>query len=109
MQAPHFLIRDGVESGELELVQSYYRSDNFNVYAYYSHKSYVPAKVRVFLDFIVDELQRITALPFYLVNNENYLRRKLDNAGMWVSGFLLFLKLFEITIPERIVGFAKRD
>ena len=56
MQAPHFLMRQGLESGELQLVQSYFRYDAFNVYAYYSTKSYMPAKVRVFLDFIINEL-----------------------------------------------------
>ncbi|MGH1484913.1 MAG: LysR family transcriptional regulator [Cellvibrionaceae bacterium] len=59
MQAPHFLVRDAVEKGELEIVQSYYRSENFNVYAYYTHKTYMPAKVRVFLDFLVEELEKI--------------------------------------------------
>ncbi len=59
MQAPHFLVRDAVKAGELDIVQSYYRSENFNVYAYYSHKNYTPTKVRVFLDFIIDELKRM--------------------------------------------------
>jgi DNA-binding transcriptional LysR family regulator len=57
IQAPHFLLRDAVEKGELKIIQSYYRYEQFNVYAYYSDRVYMPAKVRVFLDFIVDELK----------------------------------------------------
>ncbi len=59
MQAPHFLVREAVEKGELDIVQSYYRSEHFNVYAYYSHKTYMPVKVRVFLDFLVEELGKM--------------------------------------------------
>jgi DNA-binding transcriptional LysR family regulator len=59
LQAPHFLLREAVLSGSLELVQSFYRSEDFSVYAYYSHKDYMPVKIRVFLDYIVNELKAI--------------------------------------------------
>ena len=59
VQAPHFLLRDAVSSKKLEVVQAYFRSTTFNVYAYYTNKDYLPMKVRVFLDFIVDELNKI--------------------------------------------------
>jgi DNA-binding transcriptional LysR family regulator len=59
LQAPHFLLRDAVTKGELEIIQSYYRSVDFNIYAYYSSKDHLPLKVRVFLDFISVELARM--------------------------------------------------
>jgi DNA-binding transcriptional LysR family regulator len=59
MQAPHFIIRDALKNGELQLVQPYYRSKLFKVSAYYLHRGYVPAKVRAFLNFLVDELNNI--------------------------------------------------
>ncbi|MGH1441529.1 MAG: LysR family transcriptional regulator [Cellvibrionaceae bacterium] len=57
IQAPHFLLRSAILEGSLNVVQSFYRSKGFNVYAYYSQKEYMPAKVRVFLDYIVEELK----------------------------------------------------
>lgn len=59
MQAPHFLVREAIQAGELDIVQPYYRSKRFSVYAYYSHKDYVPIKVRVFLEHLVNELKLI--------------------------------------------------
>jgi len=59
MQAPHFIIRDALQKGQLVLVQPYWRSEAFNVYAYYVHRGYVPAKVRAFLHFLVAELERM--------------------------------------------------
>ena len=37
-------------------LKTFCKIKNFNVYAYYTHKTYMPAKVRVFLDFLVEEL-----------------------------------------------------
>lgn len=59
IQAPHFLVRDAIINEELEQVQDYYRSEQFNVYAYYSHKEYMPQKIKVFLNFITEELARM--------------------------------------------------
>lgn len=57
IQAPHFLVRDALAKGELKTVQPNYRHSEFNVYAYYLNKDYVSAKVRVFLNFITEELE----------------------------------------------------
>jgi len=59
IQAPHFLLRSAIEEGSLVLVQPFYRSDAFNVSAYYSQKDYMPVKVRVFLDYIIAELKAL--------------------------------------------------
>ncbi len=59
VQAPHFLLRDAVIKGELNLVQSYFRYEQFNVYAYYPHKQFLPQKVKVFLEFVVQELAQM--------------------------------------------------
>ena len=59
IQAPHFLLRDAVLKRQLVIVQSYLRYEQFNVFAYYSHKDFLPAKVNAFLDFITHELARI--------------------------------------------------
>lgn len=56
MQAPHFLLRDALNAGKIKLVQPYFNHEKFSIYAYYSDRGYVPEKVRVFIDFIVQEL-----------------------------------------------------
>lgn len=56
MQGPHFLLRDAVRNGQLKLLTSYYRSESFSIYAYYVNHTYLPLKVRVFIDFLKEEL-----------------------------------------------------
>lgn len=59
IQAPHFLLRDAVLKRQLVIVQSYLRYEQFNVFAYYSHRDFLPKKVKVFLDFITEELAQM--------------------------------------------------
>jgi len=57
-QLPHFLAKQGLESGELVSLYPCFRPpqpDN-GVFAIYAKREYLPARVRVFIDFITTEL-----------------------------------------------------
>ncbi len=58
-QLPHFLAKAGLESGELMSLYPYYRPpqpDN-GVFAIYPKRDYLPARVRVFIDFMSAALE----------------------------------------------------
>ncbi len=57
IQAPHFLLRSAIQEGSLTVIQPFYRSKSFNIYAYYAQRNYVETKVRVFLNHIMTELK----------------------------------------------------
>jgi len=59
VQAPHFLVRDAILQNKLVPIDSYYRHEQFSIYAYYLNKGYLPARVKVFLDFLREELDAI--------------------------------------------------
>ena len=53
---PWVYIKDDLADGTLEFVLNDWSSTHYSVYAVYPSRRYVPAKVRAFLDFIVEEL-----------------------------------------------------
>ncbi|MBU2180856.1 MAG: LysR family transcriptional regulator [Gammaproteobacteria bacterium] len=58
-QLPHFLAKAGLESGELVSLYRYYRPpepDN-GVFAIYPKRDYLPARVRVFIEFITAAME----------------------------------------------------
>lgn len=60
-QLPHFLARQGLQTGALVSLFPYYRPpqpDN-GVFAIYPKRDYLPARVRVFIDFISAQLEAL--------------------------------------------------
>lgn len=53
---PRIYIKKDLEEGALQAVLGDWTSMQYSVYAVYPTRRYLPAKVRVFLDFIVEEL-----------------------------------------------------
>ena len=53
---PSFLIEDEVKSGKLELALCDYYPENSGIYALYPNTKFVPNKVRVFIDFLVNHI-----------------------------------------------------
>ncbi|BBN81490.1 transcriptional regulator [Pseudoalteromonas sp. A25] len=60
-QLPHFLAKNGLETGELVSIFPHFRPPQYEngVFAIYPKRDYLPAKVRVFLDFITQALNEI--------------------------------------------------
>ncbi|KZN59818.1 hypothetical protein N473_02580 [Pseudoalteromonas luteoviolacea CPMOR-1] len=59
-QLPHFLAKAGLESGNLVSVYPHFRPPQIEngVFAIYPKRTYLPAKVQVFLSFLTDELEK---------------------------------------------------
>lgn len=53
---PGLLVDHAIASGELEVLLESYRPDSSPICALYPHRTYVPAKVRSFVDFLMREL-----------------------------------------------------
>jgi DNA-binding transcriptional LysR family regulator len=53
---PRTYIKDDLERGTIQIALDDWNSIPYSVYAVYPSRRYVPAKVRAFLDFIVEEL-----------------------------------------------------
>lgn len=53
-QIPLFTCEKEVANGELEIILEDYDQMKFDVYAVYPHRQYLTAKVRAFVDFVVD-------------------------------------------------------
>lgn len=53
---PSLLVNDALRTGRLEAVLEEYRPVSSPIYALYPHRTYVPAKVRTFVDFLIREL-----------------------------------------------------
>ncbi|PSJ58890.1 LysR family transcriptional regulator [Pseudaminobacter soli (ex Li et al. 2025)] len=53
---PSLLVDDALRTGRLEAVLQEYRPVSSPIYALYPHRTYVPAKVRAFVDFLIREL-----------------------------------------------------
>ncbi|MBD1583710.1 LysR family transcriptional regulator [Pseudoalteromonas sp. S16_S37] len=60
-QLPHFLAKKGLERGELVSIFPHFRPPQYEngVFAIYPKRDYLSAKVRVFIDFIVQALNEI--------------------------------------------------
>lgn len=62
-QMPHFIARKWIKSGDVCMVAPTVRLDGFGVFAMYPKRKYLPAKVRVFIDFLVKKLAAIEEGP----------------------------------------------
>ncbi|ARU56417.1 transcriptional regulator [Oleiphilus messinensis] len=60
-QIPHFLAKQGLESGELVSIYPSFRPPHpdSGVFAIYPKREYLPAKVRVFIDFLIHSLAKM--------------------------------------------------
>ena len=58
-QLPHFLAKQGLESGDFVSLYPYFRPPQLDngVFAIYPKRDYLPAKVRVFIDFMTTYLE----------------------------------------------------
>lgn len=54
---PHFLVRDLVKAGKLTLISPPWRNPEQAVYLYYLSRDHLPAKVRLFIEYIVQKLE----------------------------------------------------
>ncbi len=52
--APRFIVGEDLRSGTLEAVLGDYGTPDPSIYAVYPHNRYVSAKLRVFVDFLVE-------------------------------------------------------
>lgn len=57
-QVPQFLARDSIKRKDLLPVLPFIRHPNFAVRAIYAKREFLPTKIRVFIDFLVEELER---------------------------------------------------
>jgi len=58
IQLPHFVVYQWVKQKKLKLIGPVIRSNEFSIYIYYLNKQFLPSKVRVFIDFISQELAK---------------------------------------------------
>ena len=58
MQLPHFAVKKWLDDGKLVSIAPYFRHPDFAVWAIYAKSEYVPAKVRVFVNFLKEKLRR---------------------------------------------------
>lgn len=55
-QMPHFCVYEGLKHGRLKQFGEIHRCARLSVYAYYLDRTFLPAKVRVFIDFLIEAL-----------------------------------------------------
>jgi DNA-binding transcriptional LysR family regulator len=53
---PRFIVDDALRSGKLVPILEHYRTLELSLYAVYLNRSYLPSRVRVFIDFLVEAL-----------------------------------------------------
>jgi DNA-binding transcriptional LysR family regulator len=59
---PTFIASDAIRRGELQMVLENYNSLTLDIYAIYTSRHYLPAKIRVFVDFLKE---RINDPPYW--------------------------------------------
>lgn len=64
-QIPHFIARDWLKAGRLVPIFPSMRQAGNGVYLLYANREYVPARVRVFIDFITQAIQDMDETPFH--------------------------------------------
>jgi len=57
-QMPHFLARDWLQKGELIPVTPFVRAKDFGVWMIYAKRQFQPAKIRAFIDFFADQMEK---------------------------------------------------
>ncbi len=58
---PRFIVEQALRSGELVPILESYATFDLSLYAVYLSRQYLPSKVRVFIDFLVEDLEDPTA------------------------------------------------
>jgi DNA-binding transcriptional LysR family regulator len=53
---PHFVVADLLASGQLREVLPAYRLPDLTIFGVMPHSRYLPRKVRIFLDFMAEEM-----------------------------------------------------
>jgi DNA-binding transcriptional LysR family regulator len=53
---PWFIVEEDVKAGRLERVLEGYTSEELGIYAVYPSRRYLSAKVRTFVDFLIEQL-----------------------------------------------------
>jgi len=56
---PHFIARNWLDSGALQLIAPTVSIEHFGVYVLYPKRHYLPNRVRVFIDFLIEQLALI--------------------------------------------------
>jgi len=62
-QAPHFLLRKELQSGELTPLFPLLRNEDFGVYVLYPKRRFLPRKVSVFIDYIKEAIEGMGETP----------------------------------------------
>ncbi|MCG9595400.1 LysR family transcriptional regulator [Vibrio sp. Isolate25] len=62
-QIPHFIARDWLKSEELVPIFPSFRPQNEGVYLLYHQREYMPLRVKLFVDFVVDAIQSQAETP----------------------------------------------
>ncbi|WP_250655811.1 LysR family transcriptional regulator [Alkalimarinus coralli] len=57
-QAPHFIARNWLNSTSIVPLYAPFQIDGYSVYALYPKRNYLPLRVRVFIDFLVEQLAK---------------------------------------------------
>ncbi|MGH1462307.1 MAG: LysR family transcriptional regulator [Neptuniibacter sp.] len=63
-QIPHFIAKKAIECGDIVPVMPCYRSQLFGIWAIYPERQYLPAKIRVFIEFLQKEIYAMGETPF---------------------------------------------
>jgi DNA-binding transcriptional LysR family regulator len=63
IMAPAPLVFDDLKSGALVSILSDFLPEQFSIDAFYPHRAHLPAKVRTFIDLLVDDLRQIDRDP----------------------------------------------
>jgi len=58
-QMPHFIARNCLESGAIQSIAPAVQIEGFGVYLLYPKRHYLPNRVRVFIDFLIEQLALI--------------------------------------------------
>ena len=53
---PTFIVGDAIRNGELEVILPAYQLEAINIYAVYASRQHLSAKVRTFIDFVVEQI-----------------------------------------------------
>ncbi|MEH6626908.1 MAG: LysR family transcriptional regulator [Motiliproteus sp.] len=69
-QIPHFIARNWIRSGQLVTLFPAIREPSMGVYLYYPKREFLPTKVRVFVDFLVNALAQQGETPKRLWTEE---------------------------------------
>ncbi len=62
-QTPHFIARKWLDKGEIEAVYPCQSDEQYGVYLLYTRRDYMPARVRVFIDYIKQSIRDLGETP----------------------------------------------